>query len=100
MRLYRHGDLLIKEVNSIPIGAKKKQDNVLAYGEVTGHKHLLKAKQQVVLDVNGQTYIELEKPTELVHEEHKTLVIDAGLYSVIHEREFNPFEEVIRQVMD
>ena len=37
--LYRHGDVLIAEVGSIPKGAVKRPHLVLAEGEMTGHSH-------------------------------------------------------------
>jgi hypothetical protein len=36
----------------------------------------------------------------LVHEEHKQIEIETGLYAVVNKREFNPFDQAMRKVMD
>ncbi|MBI2135741.1 hypothetical protein HYU06_01580 [Candidatus Woesearchaeota archaeon] len=101
MKIYRQGDVVLKEINDMPDNLTKAKHNILAFGEVTGHKHQLLSQQIVVLeDKASQKYVQLKQKTILQHEEHKALEIDIGNYQVIIEREFNPFEEEIRQVMD
>ena len=91
----------MKKVERLPDGLKKAENNVLAYGEVTGHKHLLKSSQICVFEnANKQKFIDARQDLELVHEEHDPLLIKKGLYVVVHEQEYNPFDEAIRQVMD
>ena|SRR3990167_1014316 len=104
--IYRHGDILIiptekrkgKKVN-------KGKSYVLAYGEVTGHKHLLTADRQdtsfgVVEDENGNIVLTLGKSGVLTHEEHKKLEIQEGSYLVVHEREKDWFSMATRKVID
>lgn len=99
--IFRHGDLLIKRISVLPANLKQLQTKVLAEGETTGHKHKLVGQQvQVFEDSNQQKYIELKEPAQLVHEEHKPIDLDAGNYVVVHEREFEPFEQEIRRVAD
>lgn len=95
----RHGDLMICKISEIPNDAKKVETNVLAYGEVTGHKHQLLGQVQM-FEHNGQKFFELEQNTDLVHEEHKPIKISKGKYQVINEREFDPFAEEIQKVLD
>lgn len=102
-KLYRHGDLCIKRVAELPKGLKKKKDAVLALGEITGHSHVLvplKKKVQVYENEQGQVLFEVEQEAKLTHQEHKTIIIGKGIYTVIREREYNPFEAEIRQVLD
>lgn len=96
--IYRHGDLLIKEVKKIPKLPKLKT-NILAFGEVTGHHHSLSGKSQVFGEGQPQ-YLIVEQEAELVHQEHKPILIGKGAYQIIREREYNPFEKEIRQVQD
>jgi hypothetical protein len=39
--MYRHGDLLIEKIESIPESAKPNDDNIIVYGTTTGHAHKL-----------------------------------------------------------
>lgn len=102
--LYRHGDLLIKRISKLPPNVKPTNNTVLAEGEVTGHRHQLVGQRvQVYENAEGQKYFTIgqsSSPAELVHEEHKKIEIEEGVYVVVQEREFNPFEEAIRRVAD
>jgi len=93
---YRQGDVVLIPVKQLPKGLTKK-DNVLAYGEVTGHKHLM-TKGDVF--TNGQRqYVVLEQPTELVHEEHSPQTIQKGVYQVNIKNELDLLGQV-RAVSD
>lgn len=99
-KLYRHGDLLIKRIESKPSNLKKTNDKVLAYGEVTGHKHqLMGGLVNVFEGSDGLKVIEILEPTQLVHEEHKAITIGKGLFTVTKERELDLLGEV-KQVVD
>lgn len=101
MNLYRHGDLLLRPTKETVRGTLK-TEHVLAYGEVTGHRHLLRTKEAGirVQELPTKTLLQLIFPGTLTHEEHKTLTIPAGNYELVREREFDPFESLIRQVAD
>lgn len=102
-KLYRHGDLLIRQIDKLPQGLVKSTDkNVLAFGEVTGHSHRLTIPECVVLQEpkTMKKFINLNQETELIHEEHDTIQIPKGLFEVVNEREFDPFEQEIKQVLD
>lgn len=100
--IFRQGDLLIERVDApIPKNAKVFNNNgVLALGEKTGHKHRCVPATVVYQNEKGQELINLEQPTQLVHEEHNTIGLDPGTYVITHEREYNPFKEAARQVAD
>jgi hypothetical protein len=103
--MYRQGDVLIIPVESIPARlepvAREGGRVVLAYGEVTGHAHAIKAEGAalfrdpnlvaVFMTVTGD-------PVALEHDEHSTIVIPPGDYRVIRQREYTP--EEIRNVAD
>lgn len=97
-KIYRQGDVLLRQIREIPKGMPKK-DEILAYGEVTGHKHRLMGSVQVFGKIGEQQFADIEEETELVHEEHDTLKIPKGKYQVIQQREFDVVEGS-RQVMD
>ena len=101
MSIYRQGDILLRKIGKLPAEIKIK-DKILAYGEVTGHKHQFKDNDECVMvyhDGNGKQYVQVLKPTKLQHEEHDWLDIEQGNYEVIHQREFDLIEGT-RRVMD
>ena len=91
-------------VKEKPKGLKKEfigKEFVLAYGEVTGHKHLLTAEAvEVHKDATGVMYIFIGEKGKLTHEEHKQLDIIPGWYKVNNEREFNYWENSTQRVVD
>lgn len=104
MTIYRQGDLGITPITKLPDNLKIVKSPILAYGEATGHKHQLlerTANQFSVLeDSAGNTYLKIGQPTDLIHEEHKTITIEKGLYFISHEREYNYFENSVMRVQD
>lgn len=100
---YRHGDVIISEAEGKFEGKTIKHNGsfVLAYGETTGHKHLLTCERMTIKQAeNGRYFLSLEVEGKLSHEEHKTLTIPAGDYLVGNEREFDWFQKVSRKVVD
>lgn len=95
--IYRQGDILIEKVDNIPNNAMKK-DMVLAYGGVTGHKHLVKGQATVLLDQEDQ-FIDVRQEAEVVHEEHETIKLPVGKYRVVQQREHDAVEGT-RKVLD
>jgi len=60
-------------------------------------------EEQVVQDPKQIDYLEVKQDTVLKHEEHNQVLLPAGKYAVVHEREYNPFAKEgskIRQVID
>jgi hypothetical protein len=106
MNIYRHGDLLIRGIEKLPEGLVKVKSNIVAEGEFTGHNHTIVADKAVVLtDKTGKKYLDLSllsgRSVTITHPEHKSIEIPCKkYYEVIIEREFDPFENKIRQVKD
>lgn len=94
----RHGDVILEKVDKQILGESKKEV-ILAYGEVTGHKHKLVSEQILEVIYPDGRYIELEQEGSLTHEEHDTLQIPPGTYKVLIQREVDLLGEV-RQVLD
>jgi hypothetical protein len=100
---YRQGDVLIERIRMLPEEVKAgKPENgkiILALGEVTGHAHVVPAElAKSFVDENGGLFIEVEEEAEVLHEEHATLRLPAGIYRITHQREYTP--EAIRNVAD
>lgn len=100
----RQGDVLLVPVAALPASAKpvkREADGavVLAWGEVTGHRHAI-ADPGVSLYEDGATrYIMAAKSAPLVHEEHGTVKVPPGVHRVqIHDEWTDELEP--RQVLD
>ena len=104
MFMIRQGDVLVRQVDAIPAGAKKvakdKGRVILAYGEVTGHVHAIWNRAVMFRDDGlGQTFLRVEEGgTTVVHEEHAPVDLPAGNYEVVIQREYTP--EGLRNVAD
>lgn len=98
--IYRQGDVLLKEIKEMPRKPNKVNHGILAMGEATGHSHSLMDGLFRLYEHSGCKYIEVIETTRLVHQEHNSLQIEPGYYEVIIEREYDPFEEAIRKVVD
>ena len=98
-KLYRHGDLLLRQVDEIPVYAQQLSTNIIAHGE-NGNTHKLHGSHQVYETPDKQILFEAGQDVSLKHQEHNTLKISKGNYVVVHEREYNPFENVSVEVSD
>ena len=98
---YRQGDVLLVE-QSLPKSwlpvrlSKVARDEgrlVLAYGEVTGHAHVIDAPEgeaEQLSTADNQRFLRLMSDAPLVHEEHDTLSIPKGTYRVVQQEQFVP----------
>lgn len=91
--IVRQGDILLRPVAEIPKGAREVPRDagrlVLAYGEVTGHAHVIDAppEEATLLSVGERArFVRLMRDVDLRHEEHDTLSLPAGTYQVIQQR--------------
>lgn len=106
------GEVNIFKLDSKPKGemklvkANNKGEYIIAHSE-QGHHHMISGGNVYDMGVIGegmQTYfVELEKPEKLYqdasvpHEEH---LLDAGYYEIRNAREYNPFADQVRAVLD
>ena len=96
MNIYRHGDLSFKQIDKLPEDVKEmKQEKsfVLALGEHTGHKHVITAEKegvvQMLTTMDGKTVLVIEGVALLTHEEHKTITFAPGIYEMDNEQEYD-----------
>jgi len=102
LRMYRQGDVLIREVDSVPEGLEPWSGGriVLAEGEATGHAHAIEdAETQAWVGEKDAVWFEVRGLlTEVRHEEHDTIELPPGRYVATRQREYSP--EAIRNVAD
>lgn len=97
---YRHGDVMIEKVKCLPEERRKCKHLILAHGEVTGHSHRIKEKQNATLyETPKDLYLEVtSEEATVVHEEHHPITLPSGIYRVWRQREYSP--EEIRIIRD
>lgn len=105
MEHYRQGDVLLVRVNGVPKNSRIQNDTVLAYGEATGHAHVLTADSsatqvQTFRDEDSQRLFAsvMGGPATVTHQEHKPITVGPGIYEIIGQREYIP--GAIRRVAD
>lgn len=97
--MYRQGDVLVKKIEKLPEGLKEK-DKVIAYGEVTGHKHQFKTEQVLVFEnAEHNQFLDVKQESILEHDTHKQVILPKGKYEVVIQREFDVLQQV-RNVLD
>lgn len=99
-KLFRHGDVILMEVEGLPPDAKRRNHLVLAFGEATGHSHRIKESGAAELyEAAGQTYLKvIAQVATLVHDEHAAIPLSTGTYRFWRQREYAP--DAIRVVRD
>lgn len=104
MKIYRHGDVLIREIKAIPVTAeeeKKDKAVTVALGEATGHHHTLYGGMPISLLIDGdRRFLDVPEEVSLRHQEHDELRIAKGSYEITMEREFDYFENAMKRVVD
>ena len=104
----RQGDIFFKVVDQLPQREmKKKSDNILAYGEVTGHSHQVISpsisEMEMQVDTNGDIYVLSEhEDIKIGHDEHNVVTLPKGKWICIsRQREYDPLAiEKERKVAD
>jgi hypothetical protein len=101
--MYRQGDVLIVAVEWIPPNAfpvlTEDDHVVVAYGEATGHAHVLECADVQLLEHGRAQFVHVgSEGAALVHDEHETIALPEGNYRIVQQREYTP--EEIRPVAD
>lgn len=112
--IIRHGDVLLKRIDKLPdyLGAaKQRKSKVILNGEVTGHSHRICDGETQILDYYETTwrstepvlrasYLQVETPATITHEEHGPLPLTIGIYEIVRAREFDYAANLGRNVRD
>ena len=104
MKQLRQGDVLLQLVNKLPDGVTEIQGNVvLAYGEVTGHAHVItlpdtERHKVRYWSAGAERFLQVMERVALTHEEHTEIVLDKGIYRQGFQVE--DFGEEVRRVAD
>jgi len=113
------GDVLIKQVSGLPAGAKKVNNRPIAYGEHSGHQHVLTGDVEM-FEIEGRLvavvgsdgarlqHIHESKMTttawtstkELEKADHNSHLLREGIYEFYIQNAFNPYSKLMEKVID
>jgi hypothetical protein len=113
------GDVQFTQVSKLPANAKKIENRPIAYGEHSGHQHVLTGNVdmyeidgKMVAVVNGDgarlQHIHESKMTEkawtLTEEleiaDHKSHLLPPGIYEFYIQNAYNPYSKLMEKVID
>ena len=96
---------MMERVKEVPQGGKElaQADRIIiAYGETTGHAHVLESPGAKLIGIDRREitehYLVLAQEGKLVHEEHSAHTYPPGVYKIHRQFEFEP--EKMRRVLD
>jgi hypothetical protein len=88
-KTWRHGDVQLIKVSKLPADAElisgRKE---LAFGETTGHAHRIDSGD-LFFTKDGSLYLQVDKLSEISHEEHKAKPVEPGCYLVGIKRQYD-----------
>ncbi len=101
----RQGDILFTLVaHKDHAFLQKQDDNIVAHGEITGHKHVLQKNAELYVRPQTQRdndfgdnrigYIVADSPTKVVHDEHAEVKLKKGVYEVTQQREYTASSDI------
>lgn len=107
---HRHGDVMLIPVDSKlekeirATTGKYQKELTIALGEATGHHHTLypqdKKARVRLIEVDGRRFIDVGAEYFLRHQEHDEQIITPGVYEITMEIEYDPFERIMKKVID
>lgn len=92
----------MRKLDSMPPGEQKtiaKLRCVLAHGE-SGHSHVIEDDEAELIQIGERMLLKLERAATVVHEEHKPVTLEPGIWEVGRVKEYDWFSKMERQVMD
>lgn len=92
--MWRQGDILIQTIEKLPDGVALMSNLVLASGDSTGHRHMIKDRKAAMLFrsiglSDDDLFLNVTADeASVVHPEHDTIVLPKGHYRVWRQREY------------
>lgn len=101
---YQQGDVLLKKIDALPNGAESVKPQargvVVAWGEVTGHAHVLDPRNVTEFEIGGMRFLEVRETSPMTHEEHDPQVVAPGIYEIGGVVEKDWLADAVRPVVD
>lgn len=116
---FHQGDVQGKSIPALPQGAKKINNKPIAYGEHSGHQHVLTGDVQM-FEVEGRiitviggdgarlqhihesklTTTAWKKTKELEKADHASHLLNKGIYEFHIQNAYNPYSKLMEKVID
>jgi hypothetical protein len=113
------GDVQFKMIDKLPANAIKAENKPLAYGEVSGHVHILTGSVDL-FEMEGKTFAVVGndgarlqhvmehnlKPScmtetkELPVADHKSILLPPGTYEIGIHKQYDPYKKIFEKVVD
>lgn len=113
------GDVQFKMIATLPQNAQGVNNKPLAYGEVSGHVHVLTGDVQL-FEIEGKTYAVvgndgarmqhireniltpkcMTEVKELPIADHKSILFPPGTYEIGIQKQYDPYEKIFERVVD
>lgn len=113
------GDVIFNKINSLPTNAVKIKNTPLAYGEHSGHQHVLTGDVELyeiegrIVAVVGKDGARLQhihesvmteqawtSTEELQKADHNSHLLPEGIYGFYIQNAYNPYSKLMEQVID
>ena len=114
------GDVQFKRISTLPNDVEKTENKPLAFGEISGHVHVLTGDVDFFEAKDGRRFARIKgdgarlqhihesnlksefliETKELPAMDHKSILVPPGLYEFGIQKQYDPFEEVFKQVQD
>ena len=97
----RHGEILLLPVDSMPEGTTEQVTSCVVGHSESGHHHVLESDEvfEQITAANGDLFVDLPTTTRLrhrkSHQQHRELLVPAGVWRVIRKTEFDVRSTVI-----
>lgn len=92
-----------RKLSEMPCGKQKvisRRRLVLAEGEATGHAHVIEDDEAELIQIGERMLLKLSNAATVTHEEHGPITLSSGIWEIGRVREYDPFLDMTRQVMD
>lgn len=104
---FQQGDLYGVKLQTMPQGDQKiiaRKYLTLAHGE-SGHSHVIEDDEAELIQIGERMILKSTKAVTLQHvpahpEAHKPIRLSPGIWDIGRVREWDPFQEMSRHVMD
>lgn len=91
-----------RKLDKLPEGEQKTVATrrlVVAHGE-SGHSHVIEDDEAELIQIGERMLLKLEKRATIVHEEHKPITLEPGIWEIGRVKEYDWFSKMQRQVVD
>jgi len=99
---FLQGDVVGLYVKGLPKAAKPTKQRIVAYGEATGHHHVVQGSVQAYETATDFYFVVGPEPAEIVHigNDHETIILQPGIIRIPRESQVEYDGEMERRVVD